>query len=435
MSTGSLSKLLSLLLAASCLCSATAGAATPGSADSACRIGIYRLADGLDVDIGPSEDGLRWRRMDGTTGALHRNSDGGWDSTRGWTKHPDGVRIAFPEANCDGIVVNGVGGSRIRFDVTETRFVVEDATLAGRLVLPKGAGRVPIAVLIHGSEHDSARDLYSLQRLLPATGIGVFVYDKRGTGGSSGQYTHDYLTLATDAVAAVREAKHLAGKRRGTIGYQAGSQGGWVAPLAARIEPVDFVVVGFGLAVSPLEEDRSAIALDMTRRNYGPDVLAKAMRVADAVAAVLSSGFQDGYDKIAAVRAEYGKEPWFRDVHGDVAWIILGKSPEELRVLGPKAFAGLPLHYDPMPVLRNLSVPQLWLLGGDDVDAPSAETARRLRQLAAEGRPISVTMFPHAEHGIYEYETQPDGSRLSTRQPAAYFAKMRDFILSAKPRR
>ncbi len=81
-----------------------------------------------------------------------------------------------------------------------------------------------------------------------------------------------------------------------------------------------------------------------------------------------------------------------------------------------------------MPVLRNLKVPQLWILGEDDVDAPSAETARRLRALTAVGHAISVAVFPHAEHGIYEYESAADGSRLSTRQPDGYLRMMEDFI-------
>jgi hypothetical protein len=42
-----------------------------------CRIGIYRLSDNSDVDIAPSDEGrLRWRRKDGTSGALSRNPDG-----------------------------------------------------------------------------------------------------------------------------------------------------------------------------------------------------------------------------------------------------------------------------------------------------------------------------------------------------------------------
>jgi hypothetical protein len=395
-----------------------------------CHVGTYRLAGGADVDVGRGGEGkLRWRRNDGTSGELTRAAGDRWTSTLGWTGHPDGIQVDFGACGSDDIRFDGQQGARLGLETTETRFVVEDAVLAGRLVMPRGTGRVPIVVLIHGSEHDSARDDYALQRRFPADGIGAFVYDKRGTGGSTGDYTQDYLTLADDAIAALHEARRLAGARAGRMGYQGGSQGGWVAPLAARIEPVDFVVVGFGLAVSPLQEDREAIALDVTRHGYGVDVMAKAMEIADASAAILESNFQEGYDKLDAVRKRYGNEPWFKDIHGDVTWVLLAKPAQELRVLGPKLFAGLPLHYDPMPVLRNLAVPELWILGEDDVDAPYAETARRLKALNAAGHPISVAVFPHAEHGIYEYETSPDGQRHSTRQPDGYFRLMRDFIV------
>jgi pimeloyl-ACP methyl ester carboxylesterase len=195
---------------------------------------------------------------------------------------------------------------------------------------------------------------------------------------------------------------------------------------------VDFVVVGYGLAVSPLEEDRSAIVLDMTRRGYGADIVAKAMEVADASEAVLVSNFTDGYDHVDAVRVKYGSEPWFKYVHGNFTFAVLEMAHDELREKGPKLLPGIQPHYDPMPVLRSLKTPQLWILGEDDIDAPSAETARRLKALAAEGRPIVTAMFPHAEHGILEYETLPDGTRVSTRNPDGYFNMMRDFIRSGR---
>jgi pimeloyl-ACP methyl ester carboxylesterase len=291
---------------------------------------------------------------------------------------------------------------------------------------------VPIVVLVHGSEHMSALDFYSLQRMFPAAGVGVFVYDKRGTGASGGQYTQSYLLLADDAIAAVGEAKRLAGPRAGRVGYQGGSQGGWVAPLAAKISPVDFVIVGFGLAVSPLEEDREAIAYDMQRQGYGPDVMAKAMQVADASAAILLSNFRSGYDKLDALKKQYGQEPWFKHVHGDVTWALLAWPAGELKQKGPVLFAGAPLQYDPMPVLRNLDTPQLWILGGEDADAPSAETIKRLRALQQTGRPITLAVYPAAEHGMYEFETEPDGTRVDTRNPEGYFRVMRDFILSGR---
>jgi pimeloyl-ACP methyl ester carboxylesterase len=401
-----------------------------------CRIGIYRLSDNGDVDIAPSDEGrLRWRRKDGTSGALSRNPDGSWSSTLGWTERPDGKRVSFSECDAGEIRFDGLKGKRIALDVTETRFASGDIDLAGRLLMPKGRRRVPIVVLVHGSEDSSARDFYSQQRLFPSEGIGVFVYDKRGTGASGGKYSHDYGMLAKDAVAALREAQRLAGSRAGRIGYQGTSQGGWVAPLAATMARVDFIVVGYGLAVSPIDEDRAAIELDMTRHGYGPDVVTKALEIADATEAILVSNFKSGFDRLDAVRAEYGNEPWFKHVHGNVTFFMLQFPEAEVRERGPKMLPDLLPHYDPMPVLRSLSTSQLWVLGEDDLDAPPAETIRRLRALAAGGKRIDVAVFPHAEHGIFEYETAADGTRLSTRNSAGYFAMMRDYILEGRLRR
>jgi hypothetical protein len=404
-------------------------AARAGGVSSGCQVGAYRLRDGSVLDVGPVDDThLRWRRLDGTTGSLTRMADGTWASALGWTGRPDGKRVSFSDCRAGEITFDGVKGSRIALEVTETRFRGAGVELAGRLLMPGGAAPVPIVVLVHGSERQSARDFYFLQRLLPSQGIGAFVYDKRGTGDSGGRYSQDYLLLAEDAVAAMREARRLAGVRAGRRGYLGTSQGGWVAPLAATIERVDFVVVAYGLAVSPLDEDREAIALDVARRGYGPEVAASAMEIADASEAVLTSGFRDGFDRLEALRAKYGSAPWFRYIRGNVTFLLLETSPALLREHGPRLLAGTPFQYDPMPVLRNLETPQLWVLGEDDLDAPSAETARRLEALAGEGRPIATAMFPRAEHGIYEYETAPDGTRLSTRNPDGYFALMRDFI-------
>ncbi|HEY4126682.1 MAG TPA: alpha/beta hydrolase [Gammaproteobacteria bacterium] len=233
------------------------------SGNGACQVGIYHVADGSKLDVGMSGDKhLRWRKEDGTTGLLTQDGKGAWTSSLGWTDRPDGKHVSFDCAQ-GSVSFAGVSGKRIPLQVTDVTFQGAGVQLAGRLVMPEGATQVPIVVLIHGSEDDSALDFYSLQRQFPADGIGVFVYDKRGTGKSGGSYTQNFLLLADDAIAAVDEAKRLAGSRAGRIGYQGGSEGGWIAPLAAKMAPVDFVIVGFGLAVSPLDEDREAIEYDM----------------------------------------------------------------------------------------------------------------------------------------------------------------------------
>lgn len=403
--------------------------ATCVAADVPCEVGSYLMSDGSSLDIAAGESGkLRWRWPDGRTGMLASAGKGRWTSTLGWTGRPDGHRVTISDCKQGEIRFDKLTGRRVPLIQIDTRFAGSGVTLAGRLTLPPGDARVPIVVLIHGSEHSSALDDYSLQREFASAGIGVFAYDKRGTGASAGRYTQNYLMLAVDAIHAVHEAKRLAGARAGRIGYQGGSQGGWVAPLAARIEPVDFVIVSFGLAVSPLDEDREAIAFDMERAGFGPEIHAKAMEIADASAKIVESNFTEGYDQLGALKLKYGSEPWFKSVRGNLTIYLLGGTEEMWRKDGPALLEGVPARYDPMPVLTNLDVPQLWILGGQDRDAPCKETLRRLTTLRNAGRPISTAVFPNADHEMYEFETAADGERLSTRQPEGYLKLMSDFI-------
>jgi pimeloyl-ACP methyl ester carboxylesterase len=423
-----------LLAVATCVAIFVSARAQCASVDD-CHIGAYRLADGSFVDIAPSEgERLRWRKFDGTTGSLRKAEDGGWVSTYGWTDRPDGKRVSFPA--CDGgeIEFDGSKGHRIGFGVTETLFHSRDVDLAGRLVMPKGRGRVPIVVLMHGAERDSARDFYALQRMLPAEGVGAFVYDKRGTGASKGQYTQDFEALADDAVAAMREARRIAGKRTGRTGYQGGSQAGWIEPLAATRLPVDFVIVSFGLAVTVIDEDQEEVALEMKLKGHNAEEISKALEVADAAEGVISSSFTQGFERFDTVREKYRGEPWYKDVHGNYTYLLLPYTSDDLREKGKAYVFGTPWHYDPMPALRAVEAPQLWVLGEDDLEAPSAETSRRLKSLIQAGRPITLAMYPHAEHGLTEYEVGADGERVSTHYVAGYFAMMRDFAATGRLR-
>src|SRR3954464_12137044 len=228
-----------------------AGATVDATNAPDCHVGSYRLSDGRAVDIAPSEGNtLRWRMFTGETGQLHPQKGGTWTSTYGWTDRPDGKTVSFSDCAKGDITFAKQTGTRIGFDIRNTIFRSGGVKLVGRLVMPEGNGKVPVVVLVHGSETDSALKTYALQRMFPAQGIGAFVYDKRGTGLSGGHYTQDFNALANDAIIAMNEAKRLAGARIGRIGYQGGSEAGWVIPLAVNRAHVDFAIVSFGLAVT-----------------------------------------------------------------------------------------------------------------------------------------------------------------------------------------
>jgi uncharacterized protein len=404
----------------------------PVAADTTkdCHIGSYRLSNGIAVDIGPSEgSALRWMLFTGERGQLLPQKDGTWASTYGWTGRPDGKTVSFSSCDKGEIVFDKQQGRRIKFDTTETIFESNEIKLAGRLVMPTGTGKVPVVVLVHGSEHDSALESYGLQRMFPAQGIGAFVYDKRGTGVSGGTYTQDFNLLAADAIAAMREAKRLAGARLGRSGYQGGSQGGWVVPLAANREPVDFAIVTFGLAVTVLEEDQQSVALDMYLHHHAAVDTEKALELAHAGEHVVETGGKEGYEAFDALRQKYKSEPWYKDVHGDFLFAIMPLNKKEIiDAIKEFGFETTPFRYEPMPALRANTTAQLWVLGTDDLEAPSAETIKRIKSLIADGKDYTLAVYPGAEHGMTEYELNPNGERVSTRFAAGYFQMMADFV-------
>jgi uncharacterized protein len=401
-----------------------------GETTKDCRAGSYRLSDGRTVDVAPSDGGtLRWLMFTGERGQLQPQKDGTWASTYGWTGRPDGKTVSFSDCARGEIIFGEERGRRITFDVRDTTFESNGVKLVGRLVMPKGNGRVPVVVLVHGSEHDSAIDSYASQRMFPAQGIGAFVYDKRGTGVSGGTYTQDFDLLAADAIAAMKEAKRLAGARLARIGYQGGSEGGWVVPIAANRARVDFAIVSFGLAVTVLEEDQESVMLDMYFHHHSAEDAAKALDLARAGERVIETGGKEGYEAFDALRQKYKSEPWYKDVHGDFVFFIMPLDQKQIINAITQEFnlTDTPFRYEPMPALRASSTPQLWVLGTDDLEAPSTETAKRIKSLVAQGKAYTLAVYPGAEHGMTEYELIANGERVSTRFAPGYFQMMADF--------
>src|SRR4030095_4327664 len=193
-----------------------------------------------------------------------------------------------------------------------------ETQLAGRLIEPSGAapnGR-PLVVMVHGSERTSALGspyAYSFA----AQGIAVFVYDKRGTGASEGEYTQNFELLAADAAAALAHAQTMTRGRISKAGVFGASQAGWVAPLAATHSDAQFVAIGFGLVASPIEEDREQMIAEARALGLDSKALALIDRLSAATSRLVLSGFSQGYDDLAQVRRDPAPQPWSQRILGE----------------------------------------------------------------------------------------------------------------------
>ncbi|MDO9370792.1 MAG: alpha/beta fold hydrolase [Sphingopyxis sp.] len=390
--------------------------ATPALAQNDCTPGTYAGPDGDFVVLVKSPavaaPGLRYLFRDGR---------------RGGTADP-----AVPLAcGADDVAVGGKRWGRVAFRETPATFDSVGTKMTGVLIEPAGAldTKRPLVVMVHGSERTSPiGGVYGYA--MAAQGILVFVYDKRGTGGSEGEYTQNFNLLAEDAAHALDQARGMTAGRHGRAGFFGGSQGGWVAPLAATRTRADFVAIGFGLVASPIEEDREQMVSEVRAAGLGDDAIALVNRLSQATSGLLLSDFRDGYDALDAARREMAAKPWTAKIEGEYSGAIARMPNDDLRRIGRARIDNLELiwDYDAVAALKKLDAPLLWVLAGEDREAPIETTRGALLRLAKTGKPVDVYLFPNTDHGMVEYTTNADGSRSVTRITDGYLKLLGDWI-------
>lgn len=382
---------------------------------SGCNVGVYASADSFFV-VTKRGEGHRYMDASGKVGIV------GDDNVMGC------------EADTLKTAEHGVLNKR-NIKVTPTRFVVDGVNLAGQLIEPESANeKSTLIIYAHGSEENGWLEQASDPYQMVARGISVFVYDKRGTGRSEGLYSQNFPQLAKDLVAASKEAKKLAQGRFSRFGLVGLSQGGWIAPLAAEKSKADFIAIGYGLVVDILEEDAAQVELELQQAGYSSDVIAKAKTVTNITALVATSGYKQGLEELDTIRKQYANEAWFSGIKGGFSGVILGMSSDELRRNGIPMFDRLNIDWSlvPMDVLRQVKVPQLWILAGEDREAPIAKTIDRLKTLRNDGQAIQIQVFPNTDHGMWEFNEQSSGARQYTKVTAGYHDLLADWIKNGK---
>lgn len=153
--------------------------------------------------------------------------------------------------------------------------------LSGTLHLPKGGKAMAAVVVAHGASSPlRTSPLYRhLIEMLPARGVAVFVYDRRGSGKSGGDLkTSDYPMLADDAIAAMRMLRadpRIDAKRVGVWGL---SQGGWLSLLAAARDPQTAFAVSISAPVVTPDVQMMFFSTNSLRVNDYPQAEIDQMR-------------------------------------------------------------------------------------------------------------------------------------------------------------
>lgn len=269
-----------------------------------------------------------------------------------------------------------------------------DVSLAGTMWLPDGPGPHPAVVMVGGSgPTDRHNDVLfpPIREHLLGAGLAVFSYDKRGVGGSTGNWlAASYDDLAGDAAAAVALVRDQPDVEAGAVGLFGHSEGGWVVLRAAAAADPVYVVTNSGCGVPLLQQDRWATAVNLRAGGASEAEVAESEAVHERIAAWLAEGA--AFTDIAeTVRADPGYQR------------IIATGPALTEDIWD--FLGLVHAHDPYPDLLALRCPHLALFGGAEMVVPVPASVTAFATASCERRgardaELSVVVFPDADHRL-----------------------------------
>jgi len=251
--------------------------------------------------------------------------------------------------------------------------------LDAALTLPDAPGRYSAVICLHPA-NVASRDQYLFRHLaevLPARGIAVLRYDRRGDNVPLEVQGDDALS----ACAALRSRDDIDPRRIGLWGF---SQGAWVAPLvAARSSEIAFLVLVASTGVSPAEQMLYGTAKHASAAGVGDDDVERLVALRRLVdewrrGRVTRERAQAAVDAVA-------DQPWFEHAYVQ-------------RVLGDGIWPNM--DFDPEEVFSRVRVPVLLFYGEDDewqpIDASIATWQRSARR--AGNTDVTVVRLAGTRH-------------------------------------
>ena len=284
--------------------------------------------------------------------------------------------------------------------VESIQFAHHDAHFAGTLYKPATSGRAPVVIVVHAAQ-GGERTYPFYQHLtihLPAAGIGVLLYDRRGSGESTGRFeTADFALLAADAHAAVTTLAQRSDIDAQRIGVYGISQGGWIAPLVAALYPtIALLVIVSGCGVTPAEQMSYSARTALEQAGYP-------MPTREYVAALRQrvNAYYRGTLPRARVQAEINdvrSQPWF-----PLAFLT-AELPEDVR--RSKWF--YEMDYEPVAVWRKLQQPTLFLYAEHDAWVPIEESIRSYRAATAHMDDVTIEQIRGTDHFMSDPQSGTD---------------------------
>lgn len=279
---------------------------------------------------------------------------------------------------------------------TDVHFQNAGVTLAGTLFMPLSKGLHPAVVLVHGSGAVTRDYFGPIAYHFVRNGIAVLAYDKRGIGGSGGNWLEaDFYDLAKDALAGLqfmKTQKEIDPRKTGLWGI---SQAGWVAPLSASLsKEVAFLVLVSAPAVTPAEQQLQAVEAESLIQNMPEEKIQEIIQQTKSQFDTL---------RLEETRKETEAEVRKLKEQGNEELLSTSGLENPLFLL----FYRNILDYDPIPVLEKIDCPVLLIYGDLDATVPLKGNRDRMEASLKKGGNTNykTLIFRGGNHALLESTT------------------------------
>lgn len=343
-----------------------------------------------------------WRQLNERDGALHAGP---------------GVATPWPEVlhlEPQGADLRLRGEARVaperlqRVALTEREigWTSDDATLKGTLLLPPGPGPFPAVVLTQMSSPATREGYREFAYFFVTHGIAALIYDRRGSGESSGsEGSAGMLQLADDAARAAVALAALPEIDARRIGAWGHSQGGWVAPIAATRSPqISFVIAQSASGVSPALQEMFRVEHNARDAGLREQEVAEAVDYEKRLMNWVRSG--EGREEIHALSKKNANARWAKFVE------LNDQLPDK-----PSARSQSFWWFDPAPELAKLRVPVLVIHGDRDGYVPVHDSVPILQRSFDKTWAV-FHLLPRMAHGLWVGEA--DSSSQAMRSPGLH---------------
>lgn len=273
------------------------------------------------------------------------------------------MQTLLPLAMMVSLVAAGQAASRS----TDLRIRSGGVELAATLTLPDGAGPHPAVILMHGSGPGTRTELRRFAAHFESLGYATLVYDKRGSGQSTGSWTTASLEdSVADARSAFERLQEHSAIDRARIGVWGVSQAGWFIPVfASRTPSLAFAIVLTGGGATPREVEMFMHRQSLQRLGATADEHAEAEKLLQAYFDWLGSGVGRGAVVELVTRAKGTR--WFATLGLDRVMPSDANRPNWAWVAT----------FDPAPFIEKMTVPTLVVLGGADLMGSAVVASER----------------------------------------------------------